>query len=87
MEPANIDAINTKALVAREKLFISETSKEIETEPEARGLLSFTLFGAQSMMLGLSGQVARHVSKVLLAFDAPNIRRSRRRVNKTGTLF
>src|SRR5688500_19368434 len=37
------------------------------------------------MMLGLSGQVARHGSKVLLAFDAPNIRGSRRRVNKTGT--
>jgi len=46
--------------------------------------MSFTLLGAQSMMLGLSGQVARNVSKVLLAFDVPNIRASRRRVNKTA---
>ena len=34
------------------------------------------------MMLGLSGQVARHLSKVSLRFDAPNIRASRGRVNK-----
>jgi len=37
------------------------------------------------MMLGLSRQVARHVSKVRLAFDASNIRASRRGVNKTET--
>src|SRR5687767_12776932 len=36
------------------------------------------------MMLGFSGQVARHRSNSL-AFDAPNIRGSHRRVNKTGT--
>ena len=37
------------------------------------------------MMLGLSGQVARQISKVLSGFDALNIRGSRRRVNKTTT--
>jgi predicted short-subunit dehydrogenase-like oxidoreductase (DUF2520 family) len=47
--------------------------------------MSFTLSGAQSMMLGLSGQVARRISKVLSVFDALNIRGSRQRVNKTGT--
>ena len=47
--------------------------------------MSFTLLGAQSMMLGLSGQVARNVSKVLVAFDVPNIRAYRRRVNETQT--
>jgi predicted short-subunit dehydrogenase-like oxidoreductase (DUF2520 family) len=84
-ELAMSDAIKTKALVAREKLFISETSKEIDKNLRPGDCCHLRLFGAQSMMLGLSGQVARHISKVLLAFDAPNIRGSRRRVNKTGT--
>src|SRR5687767_3533181 len=52
IELANSDTINTKALVAREKLFIAETSKINRYEPEGRGGVVFANSGAQSMMLG-----------------------------------
>ena len=48
MELANDDTINTKALVAREKLFIAKTSK-INRYNLRVGVVSFSLIQARSL--------------------------------------